>query len=215
MIKNIIFDMDGTLADTAEATIKAFQRYAPQFCLQQLSENSIKQAIGYANPEFYFRLYPNQDKEKLLQFSNCVEEYEKIIINELAGMILFDDVKALLIILKERNYKLYIASTGSCTHVASVLTNSGIINMFDQVYCDEAEKVSMVKHIIEGSSSKEWVMVGDKQKDSAAARNNHIFSIGAGYGYCTPDDYHLFDKIIQRPYDLLKILDKYDSATLR
>ena len=214
MIKNIIFDMDGTLADTAKATRKAFQRYAPQFGLPQLSEESIKHAIGYANPEFYFRLYPDQEKEKLLQFGNCVEEYEKIVINELADKILFDDVKALIIILKERNYKLYIASTGSCTHVESVLKNSGILNMFNQVYCGEPEKVLMVKHIINGACSKEWVMVVDKQKDSDAARNNHVFSIGAGYGYCTPDEYHIFDKIIQRPLDLLEVLDKYYPVKL-
>lgn len=212
MIKKIIFDMDGTLSDTAKVTIKAFQKYALKFNFPQLPEETIKQAIGYADPEFYLILYPDQDKNKLLEFAHYVDAYEKILIRELAEDLLFENVRNLLDFLKEAELKLYIASTGSTTHVESVLSNTRIIDYFDGIYCGEKEKVLMVKQIINETSLNEWVMVGDKQKDADAARYNQILSIGAGYGYCTPDDYHLFDKIIHRPFDLLKLINQIQQC---
>lgn len=210
MIKNIIFDMDGTLADTAKATILSFEKYVPYFGFDPLSSQTIKNAIGYANPEFYYLLYPDQDKKKLIGFSELVEAYENIVICALKKKILFDDINTLLMELKAKGSKLYIASTGSLTHVECVLKSAGIIDLFEKISCEEPEKVSMVQKIMEATPSTNWLMVGDKQKDSYAAKINHILSVGAGYGYCVPEDYYSFDIIIQKPHELLNILETFD-----
>lgn len=206
MIKNIIFDMDGTLADTSKVSSVALRQYAPEFGLKKLTDEKIKKAIGYANPEFYHHLFPREDQYKLLQFAQKVEEYEKVIIKQLGDKLLFPHIMRLLHCLKENGCKLYVASTGSPEHVDAVLKNAGIIAMFDQIFCNKPEKILMVKAIINDTPKKGWVMVGDKQKDSEAAQNNNILSVGAAYGYCVPEEYNCFDFIIQKPFDILKIL---------
>jgi phosphoglycolate phosphatase len=206
MINNIVFDMDGTLADTAKATVIAFSKFAPQFGLGKLADETIKAAIGYANPEFYFRLYPQSDMEMLIKFGEQVEKHEKLIIRELGENILFDGVKDLLQILSADGFALHLASTGNSKHVAAVLGDSGIKAYFKSVSCGEAEKTAMVRNIIQGSELSQWMMVGDKQKDSDAAHGNNILSVGAGYGYLLPEDYRLFDAVIQTPSGLLDFL---------
>ena len=62
---NIIFDMDGTLIDSAKIAIPAFEKICPEFGMPIPDDDAITSAIGYANPHFYYRIYPNIGKNKL------------------------------------------------------------------------------------------------------------------------------------------------------
>lgn len=204
MIKNIIFDLDGTLADTAIATTKAFREFAPIYNLPELSIDVIKSAIGFADPQFYYILYPDINKSVLKEFAKNVEDYENQATYELGDNILFPDVKTMLNKLHSQGHKLFIASTGSPSHVDCVLESACIRDLFELICCGESEKIEMVKNIIGDSSKVNWTMVGDKKKDADAAKFNNIISVGAAYGYCLPQDFDKFTKIINSPLELIK-----------
>ena len=53
---NIIFDMDGTLIDSAQIAIPAFKEICPDYGLEIPHDSQIIAAIGYANPIFYYKL---------------------------------------------------------------------------------------------------------------------------------------------------------------
>jgi len=195
--------MDGTLADTAKVTIPACATVAAQFGLSQPPDEMIRAAIGFANPEFYFRLYPNLDEETVRAFGKAVEEAEEGIVWTVGEGILFPGVLELLDALRERGIPMHVASTGDQGHVDAVLGTAGIERFFATIACGAPQKVAMVADIIGANDPASFAMVGDKEHDLHAARGNGIMAIAAIYGYCT--DGALFDRALSAPLELLEI----------
>lgn len=206
MKKQIIFDMDGTLSDTAKATTGACNDVRAQFGLPEVSESDIRSVMGYADPEFFYRLYPDFPHEMLNEVRYKVNVLEDKKIEELGAQILFPGVDKLLSKLNSMGYSLYIASTGSTDHVHTTLKSANIEHLFKDVYCNEPVKVDMVKKIIGEHNKEDFLMVGDMHKDSDAAKANGIFALGAAFGYLTAEEYPLFDAILQTPSDLQNYL---------
>ncbi len=203
---SIIFDMDGTLVNTALCTVEACQATAGFFGLPKVDGEIIKGLIGWANPEFYYKMYPDANRDMLLEFGEQVAAMERQIMSKLKGRLLFEGTHELLDALKKMNKRLYIASTGDNLHVTSALTYGGVIHMFDGIHCDEPEKTQMVSRILQSQKPQGFVMVGDKEKDSGAARNNGVLSVGVSYGYGSEKERQAFDHIINHPMELLKII---------
>lgn len=205
-IKNIIFDMDGTLVDTSKVTVPACNQTAVEFGLPEIDSKKIIGLIGWADPEFYYRLYPGIDKIKIMKYSKLVAIKEKQYMAHLKTQILFSGVLELIKVLKSNKFYISIASTGSFDHVRAALTYSGIYNEFDYIKCNESTKVNMVKNIIENGPKGDWLIVGDKSKDSEAGIKNGIVRIGAKYGYGTSNEMGEFNITINTPLDLLNLL---------
>lgn len=204
---SIIFDMDGTLVDSAKITIPAFKLICPKYGLKNPKDEDIVSAIGYANPMFYYNIFPNEDKQKLQQFGKDVEKIEKEIICDVKDGLIFEGIEELLLSLQQRSIEIHIASTGDNEHVSTCLNHTKIISFFKEISCNKPDKEFMVADLITRYPSSTWMMLGDKRKDSNAAKYNNILAVGAGYGYCAKKDYAEFDTIIHTPLDLLKILD--------
>lgn len=205
MVKHIIFDMDGTLADTAKATSVACAQISKKYGLPPLSNEKICEAIGYANPEFYFYLYPNVKKRTMLAYGQEVETLEESIVWDMGTEILFPGVLTMLESLVSHGKSLYLASTGDVSHVNAVLTTAGIQHFFDIIGFGRPNKEDMVSQMIIGNTAR-WCMVGDKKKDLSAARVNGILAIAAGYGYLSVEDAKKFDHVLKAPAQLLDIV---------
>ena len=204
---NIIFDMDGTLIDSAKIAIPAFEKVCPGYGLEMPKDEVIKAAVGYANPFFYYKIYPDIDKKILIGFAKEVEAAERKIVEDINKGMLFEGVKDLLEDLSKRGHKMYIASTGDFEHVDDCLRACELHPFFEKIHCNKPDKELMVANIIKNKPVKNWVMVGDRKKDSKAAKYNQILSVGAAYGYCEVEDYKEFDMIIYRPGELIEILN--------
>jgi phosphoglycolate phosphatase len=205
-VKNIIFDMDGTLVDTSKVTVRAYQLAAIEFGLQVKEAKNIISLIGYASPEFAFKLYPEVDKDVTLKYAASVEEKEQHYMKQLGEEILYPKVKKVLQKLKLNSYYMAIASTGSINHVETALISSEIYSLFDKIKCNEPIKIDMVKEIITNGPEGDWLIVGDRQKDFEAGSENKIITIGAQYGFGSKEEMKAFDMIIEDIEDLLNIL---------
>ena len=204
--KHFIFDMDGTLADTAKVTVAAFHELDEKYKLHRLEYKQIRDAIGIGGLDFYISLYPERSRVILIDFAEEVENMEKIKTRELGKEILFPGVYEMLIKLLEEGCYLHIASTGSKEHVDSTLTSGKIKHLFKDISCDEPEKILMVKKIIAGQDISEWVMIGDRKKDSDAAKGSGIPALGAKFGYLNEEDFKLFDEVLHKPEDIYKYI---------
>lgn len=204
-MQTVIFDLDGTLADTAIITIEAFRRLTPGSGLPMPEPEDIRAAIGYANPEFYDRLYPGFPTSAVRALGSRVEEEELKLMPELAGELLFPGVRELLAALRHKGIRLYIASTGSAEHVEAVVAHTGIGGFFVNILCGEPDKAGMIGRILAAGDPADFLMVGDKAKDSEGANANGIKAIGACYGYCSRGQYG-FDRYIDAPHELLALV---------
>lgn len=208
MIRRLIFDMDGTLADTAKATVPACVAMAKRNGLPVPTPEAVRGAIGIANPDFYYHLFPDFDRVLISAYGQQVERDEAAFVHELGQRILFAGVRDMLEDLRSLGCELYIASTGDAEHVNNVLACGGIRDKFAGIHCGQSEKVGMVRAIIGDTDKSEWAMVGDREKDVSAARGNGICAIGAGFGYCEPKDWRQYDEVFETPQALTEWMKK-------
>jgi phosphoglycolate phosphatase len=204
MIHTIIFDLDGTLADSAILTMLALQVAAPKYGLPMPPEASVKRAIGYANPEFYHILFPGEPCEAVLALGEFVEQEELRILPSVCEKLLFEGCKETLLHLHARGLHLYIASTGDQNHVYSILEGTGIIALFDRIACGRPDKIAMLHELSAQRNKNGYMMIGDMRKDYEAARANGILSVGACYGYCNKEKTN-FDLYVDAPSEILNL----------
>ena len=207
-IHTVIFDLDGTLSDSAILTIAAFKKIAPAQGLPTPSKEAIRSTMGHATPEFYYILFPDFPQDLVYNAGLLVEQEELRLLPSLAGKLLFDGCRELLERLKENGFRLNIASTGAEDHVLSILNGTGIIGIFDAISYGRPDKTEMLREMIERGKNSDkdgYLMVGDMKKDYEAARANGILSVGACYGYCDRESAD-FDLYVDKPIDLLNML---------
>jgi phosphoglycolate phosphatase len=200
--KAALFDLDGTLAATAKATVIAVDEVTKKYGLPGITEGQIRAAMGLGGMEFYRKLFPRVPEKALIPIGREIDGLEQSNIMMIGRDILFPGVYATLTTLAKRGHPLFIASTGSKRHVHITLRAGDIEKYFTGVYCDESAKIGMVKRIIAGRDGDGFAMVGDMFKDAEAARGNGIISLGAGYGYLAEENAALFDAVLERPEDI-------------
>jgi len=206
MKRCVVFDMDGTLANTAKITVPACIKAAHEYNITPPSESAVMETIGIGGLDFYRKLFPSVDETTLPALAHRIFTLEKEISQELGAGLLFPGVAELLDKLIQADAELAIASTGETAHVDSVLTVTGIMHLFAEIKCntnDKAGQLKELKDIFQGYSM--W-MVGDKPKDSDSAHANGIPSIGVGYGFSTPAELSGFDTIANSAAEILNIV---------
>jgi len=209
-IHTVIFDMDGTLSDSAILTVAAFKKIAPDQGLPVPAGEAIRRVMGNATPEFYYILFPDFPRDMVFNAGKLVDEEELRLLPELKSRMLFPGCRELLMLLKENDMHLYLASTGAEEHVYPVLRGTGIIGLFDRISCARPDKTEMLGEMINDKKRDGFVMVGDMEKDHEGARANGIVSVGACYGYCRRELTD-FDYYIDAPLDLLGILSNLEN----
>jgi len=207
-IHTVIFDLDGTLSDSAILTMAAFQRILPNYSIPVPSIGAVRRTIGHPNPEFYYILFPKIAHDIVTLIGQEVELMELEILDSLKNKILFDGCLELLSQLYNNGMQLHIASTGDKEHVYSILFATGIQNFFSSIYCQSPDKIEMLRMIIGDNEKIGHIMVGDMEKDSDSARANSIRSVGACYGYCDKERSD-FDYYIDKPSELWEILEEH------
>ncbi len=208
---NLIFDMDGTLVNSAFVSVIACRELARRWGLPDRSAEEISGLVGYADDEFYGRLYPELTREERLRFAAEVESFENESMVGMGSKLLYSGISELLESLKCKGYYLAIASTGTPGHVEACINESGIGGYFAVIRCGAPEKVKMVREIIENGPEGSWLIVGDRHKDSDAGRANGIVTVAARYGCGNPEEYAAFDYGIDHPLELLDLLDVLEN----
>ncbi|HHX72128.1 MAG TPA: HAD family hydrolase [Clostridiales bacterium] len=204
---NLIFDMDGTLVDSAFVSVEACQEMARRWGLPVRTADEISGLVGYADEDFYSRLYPQFSKEERLEFAAQVENMENEAIIGMGSKLLYSGVVDLLQELERKGYYLAIASTRTKGHVDAALHESGIVKYFSQIRCGAPDKQDMVRELMQQGPKGQWLILGDRHKDLEAGRANGIVTVAARYGCGNPEEYAQFDYGIDQPLELLPLLD--------
>jgi len=190
--KNIIFDLDGTLTDSKPGIVKGVQ-YALR--CYGIDEPDLDKLTSFVGPPLYksFMDYLECSEEEAKEAVECYREYYAE--TGLYENALYDGVEGLLYALKEKGYRLLIASSKPRIYVKRILSFFRILRYFDIVEGSEldsrrTDKAELLSYVLDkwDLKAEECVMIGDRKHDVLGARANGMDSIAVGYGYGSEDE---------------------------
>jgi phosphoglycolate phosphatase len=221
MIKNVFFDLDGTLTDPMHGITNCIN-----YSLQKLERPTRPKAelIEFIGPPLR-QSYPAilaTDDEDLIEKATALyrERFSGIGIYENE---LYDGVAELLAELKMDLLRLFVVTSKPTIYSKRIIEHFGLSAYFDNVFGPELngrfdDKTKLIEYILKDHnlSPSETIMVGDREADIIAGKLNGTQTIGVTYGYgtleellgCAPD--HLCDNTAQ----ILPIMRDYQSFLL-
>lgn len=210
----VIFDFDGTVADTGEGILRSLQYSFEQMGREIPDMSDLKRFIGPPVYYSYTHFYGVGEDEVEAYIRKYRERYKEKGIYECR---LYDGMKELLFELKCRGVKLGIASSKPEHLIYSVADYLGITQSFDAIVgvkSDNSRHSTKKDIILEaaeklGAADKEKVlMVGDRCFDIDGAAEAGVKSCGALWGYGNKKEFieHNANMMAENPLDVLKFV---------
>lgn len=186
----IIFDMDGTLWDSAKAVADSWtevvaREYTPE---RVITEEEIKSVMGLTMDKLAARIFPELSEEKRLQLLEvCGKEENEYLRTH--GAIVYPQVEETFQKLKEK-YHLYIVSNCQSGYIEAFLEYYGYGKYIEDTECygnNGLVKGENIRKVAERNHLTKAVYVGDIQGDYDASMQAGVEFIHAGYGFGTVD----------------------------
>lgn len=209
----VIFDFDGTVADTGEGILKSLQYSFEQMGQKVPTFSELKRFIGPPIHYSYVNFYSVSEDEVELYIQKYRERYRKIGIYE---CFIYDGVEEMLKKLRENGVKLGIASSKPISLIYDVMEHLKLTEYFDAVVGTQfddnshAGKAQLVLESMEKLSGKKerTLMVGDRCFDIDGAAGAGVESAGAVWGYGSRQEFldHGATYIVNSPKELTRII---------
>ena len=184
--KLLIFDWDGTLADSIGRIVTAMHIAAQRAGRPERNDEAVKGIIGLGLPEAILTLYPDMTPEQVVSFR---QHYADVYIAmDAQPSPLFAGVKDSLEAFRAEGYRLAVATGKARRGLDRVLKANGWEDFFDitRAADESASKPDplMLNQILAHCDVRpeHALMVGDASFDLLMARNAGIDSVAVGYG---------------------------------
>ena len=184
--KLVIFDFDGTIADTSEGIIDA-HRYTLSYMGRNVPTNEVlKNIIGGQLLKTYMNSFDFSEKEARKAIKVYRERYAKVGIHKAT---LYPSFEQMISTLRKKGYKLGVATLKAERFAKEMLKEMGIQQYFDGI-CgmdegDELNKAGLIKKCCSLCNVKECetILVGDSNNDIKGAKEAGIAFLGVTYGF--------------------------------
>lgn len=183
-----IFDLDGTLVDSAPGITKALSLAFSQIG-REVSADSLRGTVGPPVRIMARRVFPQLTDAEV----DGVEQAFRAAYDEdgWRETTLYPGVLETLSTLRDRGYRLLIATNKPILPTTRVLKNLGLARLFEAVATRDAvspplpDKAAMLAHLLRTQDllRETTTMVGDTEEDAQAAQTNGLAFIFMQYGY--------------------------------
>ena len=211
----ILFDLDGTVFDTANTILNSLKATVKNAGLRDLTEEEVNSFIGPPIIDSLKRYFPEKTDEEI---ENLTKEYRKYYIeNELLKAKPFPHIPELIAALKVNGYKIALATYKLMKCVTPLFDHYDMTKDFDTLRGSINEKgltkTDIMRLAIEDCGVKDYnrvCMIGDTEHDYRGAMNLNVSFIGVSYGAGfkdLTDDEKKYSKCIGFVDDAIQILD--------
>lgn len=184
----IIFDMDGTLWDSAEGVAKSWTRVVNKEhdAERVITAKEIQGVMGKTMDKIAELLFPElEEQDRLTLLEHCCKDENEYL--RVHGGILYPDLEETLIELK-KEYSLYIVSNCQSGYIEAFLEHYGFGKYFFDIECfgnNGLQKGENIRRLVERNGLTKAVYVGDIQGDYDATMAAGLPFIHAAYGFGT------------------------------
>ncbi len=206
MTKVIIFDFDGTLADTIDILLKITNSLSAEFGFKSATKEEVAQLSNLNSWQIL-----RYSGISLFKFPMLIRKLRSELRSEISHIQLFPGIKEVLLELKKRDFQLGIITSNSRENVLASLENNSLQDIFTFIYSGS----TFGKHKVinkwlkkEQVNPQEVFYVGDEIRDIDAARKTGIKMIAVGWGFNSQEvlALHNPDFLIERPQQLIEIM---------
>lgn len=211
-IDSIIFDLDGTLWNSTEVVLKAWNIILEHDdkVKAPITREDLESVMGLQAHQIGPKLFPYLDEASQIRLVKyCCEEEQKLLIKE--GGLLYPNLEFTLKTLSEQ-CPLFIVSNCECGYIETFLGYYKFGEYFKDIECagnTGKVKGENIKLLIKRNNLLNPVYVGDTQGDNDAAKLANIPFVFASYGFGTVKDYNY---VIKEIPDIIKLFQSNGKA---
>lgn len=194
VLKAVLFDLDGTLLDTAPDFANVLNQLLAEHGREMVPFDAVRQTVSHgarALVELGFDIGPDDSlfddllQQLLQQYENRISEYTT----------LFPGMEKLLVFLEQRDIPWGIVTNKPWRYTEALLRELQLASRCAATICPDhveqpkphPEPLLLACSQI-GCDAIEAIYVGDHRRDIEAGRNAEMQTIAAAYGYINADD---------------------------
>lgn len=185
----IIFDLDGTLLDTSQGIYNSVRYAEQEMGFEPISDDRLREFVGPPPKKMYMTVY-GVSEEIAMKAAQKHREYGRS--KAIYEAVPYPDMKSTLVELKQKGYKLAVATLKSEEIAISVLTITGLLECFDTVVgmdakesLTKADTIRIAMDRTDVLDVQKTTLVGDSEYDWIGAKECGVDFIAAMYGFGT------------------------------
>lgn len=213
----VIFDVDGTLLDTAEGVIEAVKKTMLEEKLAIPSEAVLRTFIGPPIQNSFKKLYGFETK-RIQELATIFRDFYKQD-DCLLKARPYEGIDQVCQALLDAGIQMGVATYKRQDYAERIVRYFGFGRFTDYIYGADHEnrlkKVDIIKLCLEQMGCQDYrqaVMVGDSDNDAVGAQEVGIDFIGVtyGFGFKNPENVDAYSNVgsVRTPLELLKLLIK-------
>jgi len=214
-IRYILFDFDGTLADTIDLAVNIYNRIAPEYDRKPLTPEETKIIAGGRPQELLkqFGMSPQKLAVIMLRIKKEIHEL-------MPDLLPFEGIPNAVRNIKGQGYRLAIITSNSRSNVNLFLKNNGMDQEFDFVYSGKSifgkDKVFKRMFRKKNISSSEAIYIGDETRDIEACKHVGIPIISVTWGMNNREILSTLnpDQMAHSPQEIIGCVEKISAAHL-
>lgn len=186
MKKGILFDLDGTLWDSAQAVVDSWNVVIdkmPDFH-KRITVEDMESLMGKTMDDIAYTYFDTVSRERALSILQACMDYENEYLEQVGG-ILYPQLREVLEQLSE-DYFLAIVSNCQSGYIEAFLKYHGLEKYFDDFECfgnTKQEKDANIRLVAERNHLEKAIYVGDVLGDYLSATKAGFTFVHAAYGF--------------------------------
>jgi phosphoglycolate phosphatase len=212
LISTVLFDLDGTLSDSAPGILSSLQSAFAEFALPWVDDATARSLLG---PPFWHSLPPLIGQ---VSIEAVVDAYRRHYVDD-GGMhntSRYAGVSEVLETIADKGILMAVATSKPEPHAAEIISGLGLIDHFETVCGDTLDGRRDSKALVVGEvlgrlgdpHPDTVLMVGDRSHDVLGAAAHGVRCAGALWGYGTPEELTAAGalRLCAHPDDLLDLI---------
>ncbi len=217
-LKCVVFDFDGTIADTLDLALKIYNRIAPEYNCKSIGQGE-RELLRSEKPQKLLKAYGVTDLRLLRLLLRMRKELGK----HIPEIRLVEGIRDSIYEIKNAGYKLGILTSNSKINVSKFLENNALSGIVDFIYSGKSlfGKDRSIRRMLEIEKllPERIVYIGDETRDVEASKKSGIAVIAVSWGLHTREILTSLhpDQIADSPDELFKcvqIIFKKNSTTI-
>lgn len=208
--KVIIFDFDGTIADTLDAIVNISNRLALEFGYKQTSFAEITQLKNLNSREII-----KQSGISIFKVPFLIRKVKAELNKEITEVKPIIGIKEALIELKAQGNNLLIITSNSKDNVVLFLEKNNLEYLFSSIYSGATlfGKSKIINNILkqEDINIEQVIYVGDETRDIESAKKSKIKAIAVTWGFNSKEvlTEQNPDYLIHKPHELINVIKSW------